>query len=710
MARKTSAAKKTTTSRDLFFDQPSAVESSACASDHEAQPADSHAVRLERRLQLLRQELLRLQHEYDHLKQASELASFGSMELDCRGLILTADQTLAGFLQTDAASIQGTAFVSYLPERFHQKFLSFLHHVLDSGISQSIDIPVVRMIDDEYRLRLVCRASAGSPKERTICCVLTKAERVQHPGSGADGGKEEGLFRQMAERSGDWMMWIGADGSLLWVSKGVEGLTGYTPHECAAMPDFPYPLIAEEDREMIAELIAEGGQGTEDGGVEFRYRCKNGTREWGFISCYPMYESAGQALGYCLTVRSMAHEKELEEELSSLHRLAERGLRTKPAAISKKFFEQVINALGDLVFAKSHDGRYTLVNDSFIEFTGLTREEILGRTDHELFRADEAEMFVASDRAVFDKQHEFLVEELFTRKDGQQRRVLVKKNLNVDEYGEPFIVGVLRDVTELRNAEDDVRAALAKERELNDLKSRFVTMVSHEYKTPLTAILSSAELLELFRKSWNDEKVELHLQKIKRAVETMTEMLTDALFLNKIETGRVPVASNTFELVSFCIMIADEVQACAMHQNRIETSSSVTHALVSTDNRLLRYILTNLLSNAVKYSYAATSIQFETVLREQTATFRVRNRGIGIPPEHQGMLFEPFFRAPNTGTIQGSGLGLSIVKRCVDTLKGTVSVDSVPNEATVFTVTIPLDVLEYHTGIARGVPKSFQIQ
>jgi PAS domain S-box-containing protein len=368
--------------------------------------------------------------------------------------------------------------------------------------------------------------------------------------------------------------------------------------------------------------------------------------------------------------------------------------------LSRQFFERIVNALGDLVCVKDVARRYVLVNDSFVDFVGIDRQDIIGKSDRELFDPDIAEMIESGDDAVFEKQREFLIEELLPRRDGTQRRILVKKDIYFDEHDQPFIVNVIRDITELRQEEEEIRTALAREKELSELKSRFVSMVSHEYKTPLTAILSSAELLELFRKSWSDEKVNGHLQKIKRAVETMIEMISDALFLNKMDTGRLIVSPNTFELVSFCIMIADEIQACAPVQNKIEFSSNVTNVVVSVDNKLLRYIFTNLLSNAVKYSYADSPIQFELAISGQSGIFRIRNRGIGIPQSHRERLFEPFFRAPNTGTIQGTGLGLSIVKRCVDSLQGTIEVDSEQNGETMFTVTVPMPLLKQRPGVA----------
>ncbi|HLP16262.1 MAG TPA: PAS domain S-box protein [Bacteroidota bacterium] len=774
MVRKMPAVKKRTPTPDSFFDPPLPTPPAAAA-DHKpvtgsgSSSAEVRVQKLERQLVLLRQEYSRLCEENERLKDAASLVPYGYCELDRRGLILEANGAFAHMVQSDVRALQGTAMVNFFPERLHQKFLSFLHHAFHSAISHTIDLPIVPIVDEEFYIRMDCRC-ADRVSGQVLCCVIIAgaAPTRRLTTSEASLLQEEEHFRTIADYSTDWKMWIGLDGRLVWVNSAVELLTGHTPTECYSIPDFPYPLIAESDRETIAGLFSDALGGVEEEGVEFRFLKKDSSEQWGAIRCHPMYDKSGQLLGFCATIKNVGPHKELEEELAHMRRGVDRAVRERTSALqhknaalseelvllqsalelsarreagkarrddetpadapsalpglsvvvgygvpvsdaqkksirfSKQFLEQVIDAIGDPVFVKNKESRYILVSNSFIEFTGFGRKEIIGKCDHEIFKPEEAAACLISDNAVFEKQTELVTEELFTRYDGQPRRLLVKKSSYFDEHGSQFIVGVLRDVTELRNAEDEMRAAFEKEKELNELKSRFVTMVSHEYKTPLTAILSSAELLELFRKSWDDKKVELHLQKIKRAVETMTEMLSDALFLNKIETGRMQIALNTFELVSFCIMTADEVQSTASHQNIIETSSSVTHAMICTDNKLLRYILTNILSNAMKYSFPKTSIQFETVLAETSVTFRVRNCGIGIPPETYDNLFEPFFRAPNTGSIPGTGLGLSIVKRCVDSLQGTISFESIPNKVTTFTATIPVQVIEYQMGIARA--------
>lgn len=364
-------------------------------------------------------------------------------------------------------------------------------------------------------------------------------------------------------------------------------------------------------------------------------------------------------------------------------------------------FEQIVDALGDLVCVKDAAQQYLFVNKAFAEFVGIASDGIIGKTDHELFDADTADRILSGDDTFLGINKGWVVDEVRTRWDGVPRHILIRKDIYFDQDGHPITVTVGRDISELRKKEEESRHALAKEKELNELKSRFVSMVSHEYKTPLTAILSSAELLELFRTSWSEAKVDTHIQKIKRAVETMIEMITDALFLNKIETGKITISPSMFDLVTFCIMIADEMQAFASG-NPIEFSSTTTHAVISIDNKFLRYIFANILSNALKYSFPNTSIHFDMNIVGQTGIFRISNRGIGIPPEHIERLFEPFSRATNIGAIQGTGLGLSIVKRCVDSLRGSIEVESIPNESTTFTITLPISVMQHLTSIAHN--------
>lgn len=246
------------------------------------------------------------------------------------------------------------------------------------------------------------------------------------------------------------------------------------------------------------------------------------------------------------------------------------------------------------------------------------------------------------------------------------------------------------EIRKQKEAEEKVKDALTREKELNELKSRFVSMISHEYRTPLTAILSSTELLELYGHKWSEEKKKEHLDKIKGSVNYMTEMLKDVLLINRAEAGRLDFNPDNLELVGFCRTLVREIQLIAGTKCSIAFASNVESLNTFMDKKLLQYIFNNLLVNAVNYSSEDGKIRFELLAGDKDLIFNVTDNGIGIPEEDLQRLFEQFYRGKNTTNIPGTGLGLSIVKRCVDLHNGRIEVESKVGSGTAFTVVIPI--------------------
>lgn len=240
-------------------------------------------------------------------------------------------------------------------------------------------------------------------------------------------------------------------------------------------------------------------------------------------------------------------------------------------------------------------------------------------------------------------------------------------------------------------AETEVRNALQKEKELNELKSRFIAMVSHEFRTPLSIILFSAALLETYSSKWTEDKKLVHLQRIQSAVKKMVSLLEDVLLIGKTEAGKQEFKPSVLNLDNLCYEIVEEMQIINDRQHEILfISSGVTE--VEMDEKLLRYILGNLLSNAIKYSPPSSTIKFEVSHQPNEIIFAIEDRGIGIPLEDQKHLFKDFHRAANVGTIPGTGLGLAIVKNYVNLHGGEISFKSEVGIGTTFTVRVPISV------------------
>jgi len=239
----------------------------------------------------------------------------------------------------------------------------------------------------------------------------------------------------------------------------------------------------------------------------------------------------------------------------------------------------------------------------------------------------------------------------------------------------------------LQRSEMELRDALEKEKELNELKSRFVSMASHEFRTPLTSILSSAAIIGRYTKEEQQPNREKHINRIKASVANLTGILNDFLSLSKLEEGKVEINSTELDLTTLCKEISEDVKGLLKSNQSVEHKTIGPTKKVVIDDRILRNILFNLVSNAIKYSdkTITCTIRYE----EEYFQIEVADQGIGIPAEDQKHLFSRFFRAGNVTNIQGTGLGLNIVRRYVDLLNGDIFFTSEHEVGTTFFVKIP---------------------
>ena len=230
---------------------------------------------------------------------------------------------------------------------------------------------------------------------------------------------------------------------------------------------------------------------------------------------------------------------------------------------------------------------------------------------------------------------------------------------------------------------------LAKERELGDLKSRFISMASHEFRTPMSTILSSMELIERYNERLDAEKKSKLFNQVRSAIKHMTQLLNDVLIIGKIESGKMEFIPEPTDIALFCSEIIDEIGASigSGHQLLFTCANPVQ---AEVDKKLFRQVVTNLLTNAIKYSAAGSEVQIEIVRKEEAFVFSISDRGIGIPEADQDKLFETFHRASNVGNISGTGLGMSIVKNAVELHKGQITFKSAAG-GTTFEVLIPLN-------------------
>ncbi len=258
-----------------------------------------------------------------------------------------------------------------------------------------------------------------------------------------------------------------------------------------------------------------------------------------------------------------------------------------------------------------------------------------------------------------------------------------------DAHSVDKLLVVEENITEQKKAQEEIQKSLSKERELNELKSRFVSMASHEFRTPLATILSSTNLLERYTESIKSDKTEKHLNRIKSNVDGLTNILNDFLSLEKLEAGGIRVEKGIHDIIAFFHELIEETTPLLKKGQYFQFIEALQDPIFNTDKKILKNILLNLISNASKYSDEGKSITI-SLLREGTLLhMEIKDEGIGIPLREKKRMFEQFFRAENASNIQGTGLGLFIVKKYVELLCGTISLESEEGIGTTIKVSIP---------------------
>lgn len=358
-------------------------------------------------------------------------------------------------------------------------------------------------------------------------------------------------------------------------------------------------------------------------------------------------------------------------------------------------FRRMIEEVGDVIYSSDFNGCFTFINARLESLTGYTTGELIGKNFVSLVHPDWSEKVKEFYHHQFtNKLYETRFEFPIVTKQGQTK--WVEQNVVMASRGK-MVEGfqcVVRDITRRKEAEENMKAALEKEKQINELKSRFVALASHEFRTPLSTILSSTELIgEYIQHEERDPAVikakEIHhLKRIKASIQNMVTILNNFLSLDQLEQGKTLTGATDFDARQLSQATSDDVKEKLKPGQRIVLDHTTAETQVYMDRGIVGNIMLNLLTNAIKYSPENSTIKFTTGVGPEGLTFTVEDRGIGIPESEQGQLFERFFRAKNTLNIEGTGLGLSIVKKYVDLLNGTIAFRSGEKTGTAFTVFI----------------------
>lgn len=394
-----------------------------------------------------------------------------------------------------------------------------------------------------------------------------------------------------------------------------------------------------------------------------------------------------------LRSRSLSQQlKATNEDLQS--EIAERQRIELALAKSEAKFRALVQNSSDVIRVINTDGTVTYASPSSRNVLGYYPAELEGTNAFDFVHPDDFYNAITPFKATVTHPGKTQVSEYrFRHQDGSWRYLESKSNFSRTDKSLDGIVVNSRDITERKQAQEDIIRALKKERELNELKNRFVSMVSHETRNPLNTISVITQLLERESDKLTSEKKQEFFQRIKASIKKLTDLLEDVLEIGRAESGKLKFNPAPLELEKFCRELVGEVQlGTRNHKIVFVTQDQSTTANV--DEKLLQQILTNLLSNAIKYSHPDGTVYLNLAYQDGEAVFQIKDKGIGIPKEDQERVFESFHRASNVNKIPGTGLGLAIVKKCVELHDGRIAVASEVGMGTTFTVKLPIARVE----------------
>jgi PAS domain S-box-containing protein len=478
-------------------------------------------------------------------------------------------------------------------------------------------------------------------------------------------------YRALFEQSHDGIFIIDLAGQYIEVNQRAAEMLGYPLDELRLMHS--RDVMLPDERQDASNRLDRLLSGEKLPIYERTFVRKNGSLLFAEISVALIRDVYGTPIHIQSVVHDITQRKQLEKRLR----------------IYQKTVQSSSNGIV-IVDRELPDMPITYINAAFERMTGYSAEEVIGRNCRFMHGADRAQAGIEQMRNAIRNGEKCSVLLRNYRKDG----TLFWNQLHIDPitdgHGQvTHYVGIQNDVTTLQYAEVQLTQALEKERELNQLRSRFVSMASHEIRTPLSIIRSASETLRDFFHKMSDEQRQRKFKTIEDQILHTVALLDNVLMLGKLESSDQSPTLTKFELLSTMQAFLDDFTSVQTTHN-VEYSAPDGELWVTADRNLMRQVITNLLSNAIKYSPNADRVSLTLGHDEGELIIAVRDYGIGIPDEDQKRIFGGFQRAKNVGQIKGFGLGLAIVKRAIELHHGTIQMSSEVNVGTQFCIRLPI--------------------
>lgn len=450
------------------------------------------------------------------------------------------------------------------------------------------------------------------------------------------------------------------------------------------------PIKNNAVTKQISDLLVSG----QPANGELSFLDRNGKVRWIRIDATPVWDDAGNVEKFVMIETDISRQVAYENRITSIARE----------------FAAIIQDANAVIFGIDRNGYINEWNRLTSEITGFQKNDVLGRKLMDHIRDDEdKEKLNTMLSSVLEGKAASNIELKFRTREGKDIVLFLNATLRRDISGGvsgALVVGQeITELSEYRGSLEEkveqrtreLNAALRKEMELAEMKKRFVSVASHEFRTPLSTISFAAGFLQKYRERLSQEQIDIKLQKIEHQVKHMTFLLDDVLTIGKSEASAIQVKPSPVNVEDFFNALTEELAAAFRDSHRVDIRYHQRKRFLYTDEKLLRNIFSNLISNAIKFSPEANLVELEVSQEQEDLLIRVSDKGIGIHPDDMAHIFEPFQRGGNVSSIQGTGLGLNIVKRSVELIGGHVTMSSVLGEGTTFQVRIPDFTIQQNT-------------
>lgn len=505
--------------------------------------------------------------------------------------------------------------------------------------------------------------------------------------------ESEQRFQRMADTA-PAMLWVtDATGARTFLSRGWYEFTGLTP--ATALGHSWFTAVHPEDRTYAIDLFRRATEQQEAIQFDYRIRRVDGEYRWVMSTAHPNFSEERVFIGHIGSLVDIHERKLAEQKLQSLYEaINQHAAELESRVIARTTQLQAAKDRGEAILNNSPDAILLLTRDLAIQQANQAFDQLFACQPADYFNQPLTAFVQPEDAALLQQtfvmgtiaaQSKFV--ELRARR---QDDTIFHVEMSLRSINSAELVCTVRDITERKKVEETLQLALAKERELNELKSRFVSMASHEFRTPLAAILTLTETLSSYRARMTEEQIDQRLQRIREQIGYLTEIMNDVLQLAQLQARRAEFNPTLLDLDALCRNVIDEYQNRPNVARQFLYTCDPALQAVQLDRKLMRQILSNLLSNAIKYSAKDTLIKIDLCYCDPNLILKISDQGIGIPARDLPHLFDPFHRAANVGTISGTGLGLTITKESVELHGGTIMVESQENRGTSFTISLPV--------------------